>query len=137
MCDEKTGYFFDTDAETGKFLNSALGPEGWTPIWCGVATKEQTSKVVNHMMDTTSFNTKVPLPTIDVSHPKFDPKNGYWRGPVWIDQLWFGIDGLNKYGYFKESDLLKPDHVQLCSTLERMLLSLSITPFGLPDVPDV
>ena len=122
--DKKTGYFFDTDAETGKFLNSALGPEGWTPIWCGVATKEQTSKVVHHMMDTTSFNTKVPLPTIDVSHPKFDPKNGYWRGPVWIDQLWFGIDGLNKYGYFKESDLLKNKVINNCEGLNKAGVSI-------------
>ena len=41
----------------------------------------------------------VPLPTIDVSHPKFDPQNNYLRGPVWLDQLWFGVDGLNKYDY--------------------------------------
>mgnify|MGYP001402357766 CR=1 FL=1 len=117
--DKKIGYFFDIDAETGNFLNSALGPEGWTPIWCGIATKEQTSKVVHHMMDTTSFNTKVPLPTIDVSHPKFDPKNGYWRGPVWLDQLWLGVDGLHKYGYDKEAILLKNKIINNCEGLKK------------------
>ena len=122
--DKKSGYFYDIDAETGEFLNKALGPEGWTPIWCEIATKEQAEKVIEYMMDSTRFNTTVPLPTIDVSHPKFDPQNGYWRGPVWLDQLWFGIDGLNKYGYFKESDLLKNKVINNCVGLNKAGISI-------------
>ena len=55
--DKKSGYFYDIDSENGEFLNNALGPEGWTPIWCEIATKEQTDKVIEYMMDTTRFNT--------------------------------------------------------------------------------
>lgn len=122
--DENTGYFFDIDAENGEFLNNALGPEGWAPIWCEIATKEQADKVIEYMMDTTRFNTTVPLPTIDVSHPKFDPQNGYWRGPVWLDQLWFGVDGLNKYGYFKDSDELKNKVIYNCEGLNKEGISI-------------
>ena len=122
--DKKSGYFYDIYAENGEFLNSALGPEGWTPIWCEIATKEQTDKVIEYMMNTTRFNTTVPLPTIDVSHPKFDPQNGYWRGPVWIDQLWFGVDGLNKYGYEKEADLLKNKAINNCEGLNKSGISI-------------
>ena len=122
--DEKSGYFYDIDAENGEFLNSALGPEGWTPIWCEIATKKQAEKVIKHMMDSTRFNTTVPLPTIDVSHPKFDPKNGYWRGPVWLDQLWFGVDGLHKYGYAKEASLLKNKVIKNCEGLNKSGISI-------------
>lgn len=38
-------------------------------------------------------------------HPKFDPMNGYWRGPNWLDQAYFGIKGLRNYGFNKEADL--------------------------------
>lgn len=75
-------------------------------------------------MDTTRFNTKVPLPTIDVSHQKFDPKNGYWRGPVWLDQLWFGIDGLNKYGLHKEAELLRNKVTSNCEGLNKPGVSI-------------
>ena len=122
--DEKSGYFYDIDAENGEFLNSALGPEGWTPIWCEIATKKQAEKVIKHMMDSTRFNTTVPLPTIDVSHPKFDPKNGYWRGPVWLDQLWFGVDGLHKYGYAKEASLLRNKVINNCEGLNKAGISI-------------
>ena len=122
--DEELEYFFDIDAETGAFLNSALGPEGWTPVWCGIATKEQASKVVNHMLDTNKFNTLVPLPTIDVSHLKFDPTNGYWRGPVWLDQVWFGIDGLRQYGYLNEAEILKNKVINNCEGLNKPGISI-------------
>ena len=68
---------------------------------------EQANAVKLHLMDTTKFNTKVPFPTLDASHDKFNPRNGYWRGPVWLDQVYFGIKGLEKYGYDDEAKMLK------------------------------
>ena len=116
--DQESGYFYDINAETGDLLTHAMGPEGWTPVWCGIATKEQCAKIVVQMMDTNRFNTTVPLPTIDVSHPSFDPQNGYWRGPVWLDQLWFGINGLEKYGYTFEAEQLKTKVINNCEGLK-------------------
>ena len=56
------------------------------------------------MANEKKFNTKVPLPTLEADHPKFNPKKGYWRGPVWLDQFYFGIVGLRNYGYDKLAD---------------------------------
>jgi len=122
--DQKSGYYFDIDAETGQFLNNALGPEGWTPLWCKIATQSQAVEIVKHLMDTSSFNTKVPLPTISVSHPSFDPLNGYWRGPVWLDQVWFGIDGLKKYGYHQEAKQLLNKVIINCEGLNKPGISI-------------
>lgn len=103
--DESQGYFFD------KMLNGKVievfGPEGWIPLWAGLAAEEQAAAVAKHIMDPSKFNTKVPLPTLDASHEKFNPKDGYWRGPVWLDQVYFAIRGLENYGYHQEANELK------------------------------
>ena len=39
-----------------------------------------------------------------LDHPKFDPLNGYWRGPNWLDQAYFGVKGLRNYGFNAEAD---------------------------------
>jgi putative isomerase len=55
------------------------------------------------VMDSTKFATYIPFPTLSADNPKFDPK-GYWRGPIWLDQVYFGISGIRKYGYKEEAD---------------------------------
>ncbi|MFB6458086.1 hypothetical protein ACE38W_22635, partial [Chitinophaga sp. Hz27] len=79
------------------------GPEGWIPLWTGIATKAQATQVLKKMNDPKKFNTKVPLPTLAADHPAFDPMKGYWRGPVWLDQVAYGAQGLRRYGYAKEA----------------------------------
>ena len=56
-------------------------------------------------MDPNIFYTKIPFPTLDASHPEFNPEKGYWRGPVWMDQAYFALMGMKKYGY--ENEVLK------------------------------
>lgn len=103
---EKYGYFFDRNTDDNSFIET-FGTEGWTLLWTGVASKTQADQVVKIMLDPKRFNTSVPFPTLDASNPKFDPLDGYWRGPVWIDQACFGIEALENYGYLMESELLK------------------------------
>ena len=99
-------YFFDYNFEDKKFTDG-FGPEGWLALWTNLATKEQAEHILHIVMDSSRFNTKVPFPTLDASHPSFNPLKGYWRGPVWIDQLYFGIEGLKNYGYDKEANILR------------------------------
>lgn len=103
--DAATSWFYDTTID-GKTLIKAMGCEGYIPIWAEAASAEQTKTAKENMLDTKSLNTFVPLPTLAANHPKFKPDNGYWRGPVWIDQSYFGINGLEKYGYQNEANQL-------------------------------
>lgn len=103
--DEQNGYYYDRLIGSTAHIN-AEGPEGWIPLWAGVATPESAAAVMKKMADEKRFNTKVPLPTLDAANPKFNPKNGYWRGPVWLDQFYFGVAGLNSYGYHDLADVL-------------------------------
>ncbi|MDN5199918.1 trehalase family glycosidase [Fulvivirgaceae bacterium BMA10] len=100
--DKESGYFYDIRLKDKSHVR-VEGPEGWIPLWTGIATKEQAENVRKIMVDSLKFATFVPFPTLAVDHSEFDPQNGYWRGPVWLDQAFFAIDALKKYGYEKEA----------------------------------
>ena len=100
--DEETGWFYDTSIDGIKKIE-AMGCEGWIPLWAEVATQEQAEAVRTNMINPEYFNTKVPFQTLSANHPKFKPDNGYWRGPNWLDQAYFGIKGLRNYGYHQDA----------------------------------
>ena len=84
------------------------GPEGWIPLWAGLADAHHAESVLNVINDSTKFSTFIPFPTVAADDPAY--MTGYWRGPVWLDQAYFAIQGLKKYQYdiraAKYSDML-------------------------------
>jgi putative isomerase len=104
--DVETGYFYDINTNNQSKIK-VIGPEAWTCLWAVTASKEQAQEVARKIMSPKHFNSLVPFPTLSVSHPKFDPDNGYWRGPVWLDQAYFALVGMNTYGYTEEANRLK------------------------------
>lgn len=106
MFDAETGYFYDVRMDTGEPIR-VQGPEGWIPLWAGVATDDQARRVAEVMMDPATFFAAVPLPTLSMARPEFDPTEGYWRGPVWLDQAYFGVRGLERYGLSDQADALR------------------------------
>lgn len=103
--DASTGWFYDTTIDGKSFVND-MGCEGFLPLWAEVATAEQAKSIKENLLNPDTFNTFVPLPTLAANHPKFKPEGGYWRGPIWLDQSYFGINGLEKYGYTSEANQL-------------------------------
>ncbi|MDP5212246.1 alpha-glucosidase [Pseudoalteromonas tunicata] len=112
--DEQSGFYYDRqisdnqnkEACAGQLLTQrGKGPEGWAPLFSKVASSEQAQKVANNMLNPSEFNTKVPLPTAALSNPAYNP-DIYWRGRVWLDQVYFGLIGLQNYGYHKEAKQL-------------------------------
>ncbi|MGI9549751.1 MAG: MGH1-like glycoside hydrolase domain-containing protein, partial [Aurantibacter sp.] len=101
--DKEDGWFYDTDLQGTSFIKGA-GSEGCTALWAGAATQEQAEAIKTKMMDPEKFYTKVPFQTMSKDHEKFDPMNGYWRGPNWLDQAYFGVKGLRNYGFDAEAD---------------------------------
>ncbi|MFD2568816.1 MGH1-like glycoside hydrolase domain-containing protein [Pseudotenacibaculum haliotis] len=101
--DANDGWFYDTNLEGNTFIKGE-GSEGWTALWAKAATQEQAEAVKKRMMNPQKFFTKVPFQTMSADHPKFDPLRGYWRGPNWLDQSYFGVKGLRNYGFNTEAD---------------------------------
>ncbi len=106
MWDEDDGFFHDVRMDSGEPIRVS-GPEGWIPLWAGVATPEQARRVAAVMMDPERFLSRVPLPTLAMDRAEFDPTDGYWRGPVWLDQAYFGVRGLERYGLAAEAAELR------------------------------
>ncbi len=107
MFDEDTGFFYDIRIEDKPLANGCAGkpivergkgPEGWSPLFNKAATQANADAVVKVMKDTSEFNTYIPLGTAALSSPAFGP-DIYWRGRVWVDQFYFGLKGMESYGY--------------------------------------
>lgn len=101
--DENDGWFYDTNLEGNQFIKGE-GSEGWTALWANAATQEQAEAVKKRMMNPNKFYTRVPFQTMSADHEKFDPLRGYWRGPNWLDQAYFGVKGLRNYGFNEDAD---------------------------------
>lgn len=100
--DDKIGWFCDRRIPDGSFIEEPAC-EGYTPFWTQIASKEQMEKALTLLTDTTKFSTYIPFPTAAADNPKCDP-NGYWRGPIWLDQTYQAIRGLRNYGYKELAD---------------------------------
>ncbi|KAB2825100.1 alpha-glucosidase [Aliivibrio finisterrensis] len=107
MFDEGTGFFYDIRIEDKPLANGCAGkpivergkgPEGWSPLFNKAATQANADAVVKVMKNTSEFNTYIPLGTAALSSPAFGP-DIYWRGRVWVDQFYFGLKGMESYGY--------------------------------------
>lgn len=99
--DKNRNFFFDKNLD-GKFVGEP-GCEAYTMLWTGLATPEQVKQMMPVLQDTTKFSTYIPFPTIAADNPKYNPR-GYWRGPIWLDQTYFAINGLRRYGYGELAD---------------------------------
>ncbi|CAI1677955.1 alpha-glucosidase [Serratia proteamaculans] len=107
MFDQSTGFFYDIRIEDKPLPNGCAGkpivergkgPEGWSPLFNGAASQQHADAVVKVMKDPREFNTYVPLGTAALTNPAFGA-DIYWRGRVWVDQLYFGLKGMESYGY--------------------------------------
>lgn len=95
------GFFFDRRLD-GSFVLEE-GTEACIPLWAGIASKKQAEAASLIFTDPSKFATYIPFPTVAADNPKFSP-NGYWRGPIWLDQVYFGISGLRRYGFTEQAD---------------------------------
>jgi putative isomerase len=106
MFDPASGWFYDTALGTGRPLTArGRGIEGAVPLWAGVATPAQAAAARAKLVSVDEFATPMPFPTTAKSSPYFNP-TGYWRGAVWMDQAYFALEGLKRYGFTADATAL-------------------------------
>ncbi|WP_082633114.1 alpha-glucosidase [Lacimicrobium alkaliphilum] len=113
--DAQSGFYYDRqidsaddnsgDCDGRLLITRGKGPEGWAPLWAGIAGKNQARKVVQNMLAVDEFNTLIPLGTASQTNPAYHP-DIYWRGRVWLDQWYFGVMALKHYGYTQQAGAL-------------------------------
>jgi len=52
------------------------------------------------------YSPSFPLPSVPLDSSYFDPTR-YWQGPTWVNMNWLIIDGLKRYGFASEAEILK------------------------------
>lgn len=82
------------------------------PLYAGSITKERAEQLVTMLRDKKLFGANYPVPTVPLKSPWFSP-HAYWQGPTWMNTNWLIIDGLKRYGYKEEADLLTQKSIEL------------------------
>lgn len=113
MWSAQDGMFLNIDARTGQFVRIKT----WTnfiPLWVGIATKSQADEMIRaHVLNPREFWSPNGIRTIAATEPHYDPRSGYWRGPVWVLSNYLVMHGLENYGYKKEALQLANETVAL------------------------
>ncbi|QLE83737.1 cell wall anchor protein [Shewanella sp. Scap07] len=108
MFDPQSEFFYDVrfnGERSWRLVEAGRGVEGWVALWAGVATDAQAKQMIERYVNESAFATKVPFPTVSADSPAFAPSQ-YWRGPVWLDQSYFALHGLARYGYEQQAKQL-------------------------------
>jgi hypothetical protein len=97
MWDDSSKFFFDIEDGTHKKIMIKT-PAAFLTLFANVATKDQANYLVEHLVNEKEFKRKLPLPTLSADDPDYNPRN-FWRGPTWINLVWFTYKGLLNYGF--------------------------------------
>lgn len=112
LWDETTGFYYAFDLKNNKRIPIKVS-SGFMPLFAGVCSAQQAQKLVNNLNHSFAENDNWYLcASCAFTEKSFNPVK-YWRGPVWINVNWMLYHGLLKYGYHKESELIKKDVIAL------------------------
>ena len=116
MWSEEDGTFWNIDSRTGKHVRV----KAWTsfvPLWVKLATPEQAKRMIEkHLLNPAEFWSPNVVRTLSKDEPLYNPKSGYWRGPVWVISNYLMMHGLLNYGY-------KPQAAELAQKTRRLLVA--------------
>ncbi|MDE3181467.1 MAG: hypothetical protein KGM47_17625 [Acidobacteriota bacterium] len=113
MWSQSSGMFLNIDSRTGKFVNIKT----WTnfvPLWAKVATPAQAQRMIReHLLNPKEFWARYGVRTLAADEPLYNPRSGYWRGPVWIISNYLLMHGLMNYGFEEQAKSLANKTVEL------------------------
>lgn len=113
MWSESAGMFLNIDSRTGKFVRIKT----WTnfvPLWAKIATQAQANKTIReHLLNPKEFWARYGVRTVAADEPLYNPRSGYWRGPVWVISNYLLMHGLMNYGFGAQAKSLAQKTVSL------------------------
>ncbi|MGH9430987.1 MAG: amylo-alpha-1,6-glucosidase [Terriglobia bacterium] len=113
MWSDADGMFLNINSTTGQFVRVKT----WTnfvPLWAGIATPAQAQRTIQgHLLNPREFWAVYGVRTLAPDEPLYNPRSGYWRGPIWVVSNYLLMHGLMNYGYKKEAQELAGKTVSL------------------------
>lgn len=82
------------------------------PLYAGAVTKERADRLVELLKRQRAFSPSWPVPSVPLNSSYFDPIK-YWQGPTWVNTNWLIIDGLKRYGFMEEAQVLQERTVEM------------------------
>jgi neutral trehalase len=76
------------------------------PLYSGAVSKNRAAHLVELMKRRRTFSPSWPVPSVPLNSAYFDPLK-YWQGPTWVNINWLLIDGLERYAFKAEADILR------------------------------
>lgn len=95
LWNDEAGIYIDVDRTNGEF-SDVITSASFVPMFAGCTSEKQVEKIAVCAADRNKFYPA--MPTVAYDSPKYSSSD-YWRGPVWLNYLYFAVNGLKKYGY--------------------------------------
>jgi putative isomerase len=103
MWSEEDGFYYNIDSRSGKMIHEKTWV-GFTPLWGKIASSDQAKRLIgDHLLSPLEFWAPHGVRTLAKTSQKYDPKTGYWRGPIWVISNYISMHGLMNYGFSKEA----------------------------------
>jgi len=114
--DDARGLYLDYDvrARTPIHVNANAT---FAPLFAGLASPAQAARLVAEHFDNPveyapSTDSRFRLPSVAKNERSYSPRR-YWCGPVWIQMNWIIAEGLRRYGFTAQADMLACDSLAL------------------------
>lgn len=105
LWDETDGQYFSRSFVSHKLIEEPTIAT-LLPLYSGAVSKNRAAHLVDLLKRRRMFSPSWPVPSVPLNSPAFNPVK-YWQGPSWVNMNWLIIDGLIRYGYKAEADILK------------------------------
>lgn len=103
LWNEKIGIYADVDRTNGE-LSKVITSASFVPLFADCADENKAARMAKCAADREMFFPA--MPTVAFNCPEYSPSD-YWRGPVWLNYLYFAVEGLKKYGYSDVADKIR------------------------------
>lgn len=114
LWDPTRGQYFSRNITSGRLIKE---PSIATlmPLYAGHITQERAQQLVRMLHDQKVFGTNYPVASVPMYSRYFNEVR-YWQGPTWVNTNWMIIQGLERYGFTKEADIIRLKTLELVDT---------------------
>lgn len=111
--DEADGFYYDIDADTGEPCRVMTTASYWA-LAAGVPDSARAARMVERLRVPEAFGGERPWNSLSRSDAGYDSITGeYWRGGIWLPQVYMGTKALEQYGYTELADSLARKVVEM------------------------
>src|SRR5205814_2410300 len=104
LWDNYTGQYYSRNFVTHKLIKEPTIAT-LMPLYSGAISHERAEQLVMLLKNKHQFGAKFPVPSVPLNSTWFNPL-AYWQGPSWVNTNWLIIDGLKRYNFHDEAELL-------------------------------